>query len=142
MNDILVDTNVLIYAKDKSSTYHDWAIKTISENNCFLTSKNLSEYYSVLTRGDDPFLSPADTLKDIIEFSNRFNILYPDPFSLQTLLLLTDKYHPKGLKFHDFEIAAIAITNKVERIATVNRSDFDGLEEIQLIFPDQKISRK
>jgi predicted nucleic acid-binding protein len=58
MNKIFLDTNVLIYAKDKSSKYNKWAIDLISQPFRFYTSsKNLSEYFAVVTRGNNPFLT-------------------------------------------------------------------------------------
>lgn len=53
MNKIFIDTNVLIYAKDKSSSYHERSIKLLSQPFHFYTSsKNLSEYFAVVTRGE------------------------------------------------------------------------------------------
>ena len=53
MNKIFLDTNVLIYAKDKSSSYHERSTKLLSQPFQFYTSsKNLSEYFAVVTRGE------------------------------------------------------------------------------------------
>lgn len=141
MNNVLIDTNVLIYAKDRSSVFHHWSVEVISENNCFITSKNLSEYYAVVTRGEDSVLTQEEALQDILEFSKRFVVLFPDLYSLRHLFSLTEKYHPRGLKFHDFEIAAIAIANKIRKLATVNKDDFIELKEIELIFTNLKKSK-
>jgi len=65
MNKLLIDTNILIYSKDSSSRFHSAAVKIIRGNfQLFTTSKNLSEYYAVVTKGANPFLTPAEALND------------------------------------------------------------------------------
>jgi len=45
MSKILVDTNILIYAKDSSSSFHSIANNVFNNGDeLYLTSKNLSEY--------------------------------------------------------------------------------------------------
>lgn len=66
MSKLLVDTNILIYSKDSSSVFHDFAERVIKSNTkLYTTSKNLSEYYAVVTKGSSPLLSPLEALKDI-----------------------------------------------------------------------------
>ncbi|MEO8664667.1 MAG: PIN domain-containing protein [Ignavibacteria bacterium] len=52
MNKLLVDTNVLIYSTNYDSKYFDETYKFISDAKyeLYTTSKNLSEYLSVITR--------------------------------------------------------------------------------------------
>jgi predicted nucleic acid-binding protein len=59
MNNILIDTNVLVYALDADSKFHEKS-KSLVENenhNLFTTSKNLSELLVVLTRGPEVSIS-------------------------------------------------------------------------------------
>lgn len=135
MNSILIDTNVLVYAKDTSSIYHPWSAKMIAYNYCCVTSKNLSEYFAVVTRGADPVLNSKEALQDLIEFMSSFTVMYPDKRSYQKVLELSLQYGPKGLKFHDFEIAAIGLVNGISKIATVNVNDFREIEEVEVIHP-------
>jgi predicted nucleic acid-binding protein len=69
-------------------------------------------------------------------FASNLKILYPDPLSSNFLFSLLAEYQVVGLTVHDFEIAAIAISNDVKRIATVNKSDFERIKEVNLICPD------
>ncbi|HED06742.1 MAG TPA: PIN domain-containing protein [Ignavibacteria bacterium] len=52
MNNILIDTNLLIYAIDEDSKYYNSVQKILYDesNNLFTTSKNISEFLSVITR--------------------------------------------------------------------------------------------
>ena len=46
---------------------------------------------------------------------------------------MLQKYNPKGLKIHDFEIVSIVLANEINQIATFNIKDFESIEEISLI---------
>lgn len=134
MNRLLIDTNILIYSKDSSSAFNSVALNVIQGNfKLFTTSKNLSEYYAVVTKGVNPLLTPAEALNDLQEFSALCEILYPSPVSQQKLWELITTHHPKGLKIHDLEIAAIALANRVENISTINTSDFKNIEGLKVI---------
>jgi len=99
----------------------------------FITSKNLTEYYAVVTKGEKPLLRTTEALNDIEEFISICKILYTSEITQQKLVQLILKYQPKGLLIHDFEIAAIALANDVKKLATFNRRDFQGIKEIELI---------
>jgi len=134
MSKILVDTNVLVYAKDADSEYHQASIKLLEgSGQLFITSKNLTEYYAVVTKGEKPLLRTTEALNDIEEFISICKILYTSEITQQKLVQLILKYQPKGLLIHDFEIAAIALANDVKKLATFNRRDFQGIKEIELI---------
>lgn len=128
---LLLDTNLLIYLKDKDSIYNHKALELINnfEGDIYTTSKNLSEYLVATTRGNSPLLNINEALKDIEEFEAIFYILYPTIRSTQKLKWLLQKYKPRGLKIHDFEIAAIGLSHQIEEIATLNASDFKKIEE-------------
>ena len=69
---ILVDTNVLIYAVDADSRFHEQAIKFLSDSalKLFTTSKNVSEFLVVLTRNSEVELSASECLDILnLEFS-------------------------------------------------------------------------
>ena len=136
MSKVLVDTNVLVYAKDSSSIHHLPSLAILNgEYELYTTSKNLNEYYAVVTRGEKPLLSPAEALQDLKEFVSRFEILYPTEVSRQTLFDLVLKFQIKGLRIHDFEIASIALINSIPLIATFNYSDFKALEGVEVMIP-------
>lgn len=134
MNKVLLDTNILIYSKDSSSAFHSVATAIINSNHkLFTTSKNLSEYYAVVTKGVNPLLTSTEALHDLQEFSALSEILYPTPLSQQKLIELITVHQPKGLKIHDLEIAAIALVNGVNNIATINNADFQNIKGLSII---------
>lgn len=135
MNRILVDTNVLVYAVDEESAFHAAAERVLGnpEHSLFTTSKNLSEFLVVLTRGVAAPVSVEDALLLLEDLMADFTVLYPNASSQRVLARLLRKYRPKGLKIHDFEIMSIALDNSIRRIATVNKDDFKTVDEIELV---------
>ena len=59
--------------------------------------------------------------------------MHPSEESNLIFIDLLKKYSPHGLKIHDYEIISIALSYKIKRIATVNKKDFSGIKEIELI---------
>lgn len=135
---VLLDTNVLIYAIDTRSAFHQPALRFIDtyEGELYTTSKNLSEYISAGTRGDDPFFSIAEALQDVEDFDKILKVLYPDKDSYLLFKDLLTRYHVRGKRVHDVEIAAIALSHNIENIATFNTKDFTGLQGVATILPD------
>jgi len=135
MNRILVDTNILVYAVDEDSIFHSAAETVLrsSEHSLFTTSKNLSEFLVVLTRGVVAPVSVEEALLLLEDLLKNFTVLYPNDSSRRVLERLLRKYQPRGLKIHDFEIMSIGLDNGIRRIATMNKDDFKRVEEIELI---------
>ena len=134
-NSLLVDTNILVYAADKDSEFYRRARQLLFESDYSLitTSKNISEFLSVVTKGIKVPLSVPDALSTLEEILETFTILYPTNFTFITFQNLLRKYKPTGLRIHDYEIASIGISNGVTKVATVNTKDFIAIEEISLI---------
>ncbi len=132
---LLIDTNIMVYAVDEDSRFHERAQRLIyeSDHELFTTSKNLSEFLAVVTKGDPPPLSPEEALNALLEITESFTILYPTNYTFVIFQNLLLKYQPSGLRIHDFEIASIGLGNGINRLATVNRKDFAEIEEIELI---------
>ncbi len=135
MNNVLIDTNVLVYSTDEDSRFHEEAQNILFESDFELitTIKNISEFLAVVTKGKAPALSVNDALSIVTEFQNQMIILYPDADSFAQFQQLLRKYKPRGLKVHDFEIAAIALANGIDKISTFNKKDFTNIEEIILV---------
>jgi predicted nucleic acid-binding protein len=98
MNRLLIDTNILVYAKDASSVFHQVSTTLLkSDNQLFTTSKNLTDY-AVVTKGENPLLHPAEALQDLIDFSSICTILFPTETSTQLLSQFVSKHLPKRIK--------------------------------------------
>ena len=138
MNNILLDTNFLIYSIDEDSKYFHSTHKLLQNENTnfFITSKNISEFLSVITRYPNKSLSVEKALQIVEEFLNAFTLLYASENSFNHFLNLLKKYSPIGLKIHDYEIVSIALSHSIDKIATFNQKDFSEIEEIELIVPN------
>jgi len=135
MNNVLFDTNLLFYAIDEESKYFNSVQKLLNDDSIkfFTTSKNISEFLSVVTRMPNASISIKEALLITEEFQSNFTILYPTENSYLIFMELLRKYSPQGLKIHDYEIISIALSNNIKNIATVNKKDFAGIEEIELV---------
>lgn len=135
MNRILVDTNVLVYSIDEDSKFNSRAIKLLTNPNydLYTTSKNLSEFLVVLTKGIEVHLTIKETVDLLEGLMANLTILYPSKNSYQQFKKLILKYKPRGLKIHDFEIVSIGLENGIKQVATINIKDFKSIDEIHLI---------
>ena len=134
MNRILVDTNVLVYSIDEDSRYNSRAKKLLTNPNYKLhtTSKNLSEFLVVLTKGIEIPLSINESVDLLEGLLNNLTVLYPSKNSYQKFKELLLKYNPKGFKIHDFEIISIGLQNGINQVATINVKDFVNIDELIL----------
>lgn len=135
MNNVLFDTNLLLYAIDEDSKYFVSVQELLNDASLklYTTSKNISEFLSVVTRIPNTKITIKEALHIVEEFTSIFTILYPTEKSYLIFLDLLKKYSTHGLKIHDYEIISIALANKIKNIATLNKKDFAGIEEIELI---------
>ena len=136
-NSVLLDTNVLIYAIDADSKFHDQSQKLLLNQSYefVTTSKNISEFLVALTRAESLKISVDQALDILQDFTEDIPILYPNQKSSMLFYELLRKYNPSGLKIHDFEIAAIALAFNIKCIASFNESDFKHIKELTLILP-------
>lgn len=133
MSKLLLDTNVLIYSIDEDSKYFKRSHNLFSEQfELYTTSKNLSEFLSVITRIPKNPLSLKDALLVVDDFTKAATILYPNDESFLIFQNLLHKYQPTGLQIHDYEILSIGLANQVSTIATFNEKDFNRVKEIEL----------
>ncbi len=135
MNNVLVDTNVLVYAIDEDSIFHERSQKLLLDSDHILhtTSKNLSEFLVVLTRNAELKISTNVALDLLGDLISNLKIIYPNEKSFDRFKKLLRKYNPKGLRIHDFEIISIGLVAGIKKIATLNKGDFNAVSEIQLI---------
>ena len=132
MTDLLVDTNILIYAMDKSSAYHPIA-KSILINpsyKLFITTKNVSEFFAVSSKLKIDLQTCFDFYRDI---KYNCNILLPSVTSLPLFETLVQQYQPKGNRVFDIEIVSVMLANAIQQIATFNQKDFIHIKEVQVL---------
>jgi len=132
MIDIFIDTNILVYALDKQSVFYYKAsgLLTNENNNLFITTKNISEYFCVCTKMN----LNRDTIFNFYkDFRKNCTLLFPNDISIKKFETLITKYNPKGNRIFDFEIISVMLASNIRKIATFNKTDFINISEIELI---------
>ena len=130
---ILLDTNVLLYAMDKSSKYNKISINILEneEYKLFVSTKNIAEIFAVSSKKK---INKEIILKFVNEIVLEIcTLLYPDSKSFEKFKQIISDNNIIGNKVYDMEIASIIITNKLDAIATFNHKDFKNINEISIL---------
>lgn len=135
MSKVLVDTNILVYGIDEDSTFFKRSRKVLEQETYQLvtTSKNLIEFLAVITKSSGYNLSNETALEIVEEIIQGIDIVYPTQESIAIFLDLMNRYQPKGLKVHDFEIISIGLAHGIHQVATFNIKDFKSVKETSII---------
>lgn len=134
MSKVLVDTNILVYGIDEDSAFFKRARKILEQETFQLvtTSKNLIEFLAVTTKSSGYNLNNDTALEIAEEIIQGIEIVYPTQESMAIFLDLMNRYQPKGLKVHDFEIISIGLAHGVHEVATFNTKDYKSVKEISI----------
>ena len=141
----LVDTNVLVYAADKISPFHQSA-KTLRDkglagkSSLCVCPQVLNEFFAVVTdpkRVGSP-RSQEEALFEIDKYHRSRNILkiFPGPHVIEkTLDLLKRQYNTTKQGIFDLHLVATMLSNNVIRLYIYNQDHFTKFNEIQLLTP-------
>jgi len=142
MNEVLVDTNILVYSVDRSSRFHEKAQQFLFESAFIpiLTSKNIAEFLCAVTKSVPP-TRIEEAIGIVKGFRESFDVLYPNELSDATFDLLLSKYKPAGIRIHDFEIIAIGLAGGVNNVLSENRKDLKSIQEITLHSLDMLVQK-
>lgn len=138
-NPILVDTNVFVFASNKSSSKHKAALQFIKTSpNICLAHQNIVETLRVVTH--PKYLRPQSierASKQIQSFIDQASvkIISPKNDTLQIFLKLMQVYKPKGNAIFDSYLVATMLSNNIKQIATDNDKDFKKYKQIKVINP-------
>jgi len=136
---IFLDTNILIYHTFKRfdndkhlATKKLFAYLVENSYQIFISTQVLREFYAISTNSKffDKSLSVDEAILKIDEFQNNFIIL--EESHIEKLKSLCKKYKIKKQKIHDSNIVATMIESEIEVIASFNKKDFIGFDEIRL----------
>lgn len=140
----LIDTNILVYAHDSSSSYQKSAAEIVRNAlegrlEAVISIQNIAELYSVLTnrkRVGSP-LSAEDALRicKLYLVASEIPKLVPNETTLLRALELALEQNTVGGDFFDCLLAATMEQFEVKRIYTENISDFQKLSFIESSFP-------
>ena len=135
----MVDTNVLVYSTVKGNPWHeearDWLMSLRKQGVTLLvTPQILREYMVVLTRGQifERQFTVAEVLEAVDGLLPWLQVLDETEKTSGLLRELVRRYQVRGKRVHDANIVAVMIAHGVARLATYNRTDFDGFQEIVL----------
>lgn len=133
----IIDTNILVYASNTSSLYYKKADSFIAANCSYLmlSNQNINEYLRVVTHKVYPNpLSIGDALHNIIEYKRTFNrYIIPNLKTHETFIRLLKKYSVTSNQIFDSYLVALAVSNNVFSLATLNSKHFSNYSEISII---------
>jgi predicted nucleic acid-binding protein len=137
MDQVLIDTNILVYAHQPSeTTKYDRAlqiVETLAENGSGrLSAQILGEFLNATTRGRRPILSVRDALRQATELADAFPL-----FDLTGLIVLEAGrgVREHQLSYFDAQIWATARLNQVPAIFTEDFTHGRRLEGVQFLNP-------
>ena len=141
---ILLDTNILVYAADSLSIYHQPA-KSFrdkgrdGEFSICLAPQNLFEFYAVITdsrRVSQP-LSPQAAAAEIASYYCHPNITTLSQAKItEAVFDLLAKRPVERQQVFDLVLVATMLANNVRKICTYNQDHFTKFDEIAVITPE------
>lgn len=144
MTKILLDTNLLLRSSDQTSpdrVLAEGAVAKLLSNGdeLYLTTQNLIEFWSVVTRprnvnGFDWTTQQAEM--EINLLLSKFPLL-PDLQDVLThWLKLVSQHDIKGRRTHDARLVAVMLAHSVTHLLTFNTGDFASFTNISLVHPN------
>ena len=141
----LLDTNVLVYAADAGSPFHDAARElrdrgVRGELPLVVSPQVLLEFFAVIThprRVHTP-RSPQEASAEMAKYlrARRLRTIYPGPDVLRRVLALHAQ-HPHVARQDIFDLALVAtmLANRITRIYTYNQQYFTPFQELTVLTP-------
>jgi len=137
---LLIDTNILVYAFDSSSPYHQTGASIL--RLCFkqkisghITHQNITEFSKVFI--EKYKISPLKLKPEIRKITHRLNLelILPTPQTLPHFIKLLKFSKVKGTHIFDLYLAATMLSNRINKIITFNTKDFAPIPELQTHHP-------
>jgi len=141
---VLLDTNILVYARNSGSPFFTKAKEIVDkairgELEACISLQNLIEFYAVVTNSkqvQNP-LTSQEAKKDVEEYLSYSNIkkLSVKESTVRLAMELAKKYSITKQHIYDTQLVATMIENRVKKILTVNTDDFSIFTEIEAANP-------
>lgn len=139
---IVIDTNLLLYALDKSSVKNAPAREYIQENfnKVAITHQNIFEALRVITHPNNPLqIDSQKVAKDFLAFVMQFRVISPQIQTTHIALSLIQKYQVRGNEVFDSYLVATALSNRITTIATDNARHMSKYQEIKVVNPFKQL---
>jgi toxin-antitoxin system PIN domain toxin len=141
----LLDTNVLVYAADAGSPFHDAARQlrdrgVRGEIPLVVSPQVLLEFFAVITnprRVHTP-RPPQEAGAEMAKYmrSRRIRTIYPGPDILQRVLALHAQHpHVAWQDIFDLALIATMLANRIVHIYTYNQQHFTPFQELTVLTP-------
>ena len=135
---MLIDTNILVYAINSDSSKYKKAKTFLKEfkTDLVVTHQNILEGLRVITHPRYiKVLSQKEALEAVLHITSACKLINPTFYTIYIFLDLIRGYHIKSDQIFDAYLAATALSNGVDTIATDNVKDFKKITEIKIINP-------
>ena len=134
MPKLSLDTNILVYAVDRTDGHKNAVARSIivhaSQTDIVLTQQVLGEYLNVVRKSDRD-LQPA--LRETAERFERLFIMVPTPKSL--LLHAFDRSVRYQLQYWDALIVSVCLENQVTHLLTEDLQDGQIIDGLTVLNP-------
>ena len=138
-----VDTNVLVYATEPRSKFHEAATNCLDvaraqSRPLRISRQILREYLATVTRPQlgVPPLGMTQALADVERFERAFEFAEDGRDVFLKLRFLLRDIPVGGKQVHDANIVATMLAHGLARLATFNTADFRRFgEHIEVVFP-------
>lgn len=135
---MLIDSNLLVYAINRSSPKHQAAQAFLVDNSTSLVvaQQNILETFRVLTHSKfaSP-MTPSAAVQAIKGITSACRLIHPNRTTLHVAIGLVQKHKLSGDQVFDAYLAATALSGDVTTIATANTRDFVRFDGLRLIDP-------
>jgi predicted nucleic acid-binding protein len=144
---VFFDTNVLLYAHDELSPFHEKSALLLDlalgkEISGIISEQNVIELYRVITNetamSGRP-LSPSEA-KSLIEetyLSGDLKVAYPTKNTLKKTIELAAKKRLSSARVFDVRLYVVAQEQKPTYFVTYNAEDFKNLGDLPIKTPDE-----
>jgi len=144
---VLIDTSILARMADHADPDRLVAAGAVSKlrhkgEELFIARQNLYEYWTVVTRpvyANGLDLPPADALRDIEEFKQRYTIPTDPESLLDEWLKLVSVGPVIGKQSHDARVVALMICLSIPSILTFNTPHFARFPQVKAIHPSDVV---
>jgi predicted nucleic acid-binding protein len=144
----MLDTNVLLSATDKGRDDHRQAMLVFNDlagrgTTLYTSGQVMREYLAVATRpmGSNGLgLKEADALANARAFRTRTALLAEDRAVADRLLDLLDQTPCGGKQVHDANVVATMLVHGIDRLITINVTDFTRFEDRITVIPLSSIN--
>jgi predicted nucleic acid-binding protein len=130
MAEVLIDTNILVYAHQPAEkAKYDAALRTLEclleSGSGRLSAQILGEFISATTRGRNPIL----TIKEALDQTTRFTEAFPVLDTTHLIVLEAGRGVLRhGMSYYDAQIWATA---RLNQIATIFTEDFEHARRVE-----------